>query len=64
MQMGGVPNIGYDIVANTMDLNCHHVALSRDAAGKIYFYIDGVLKLNLSKKALPKEKIMKAIEVH
>ena len=27
-------------------------------------YMDGVLKLNLSKKALPKEKIMKAIEVH
>lgn len=27
-------------------------------------YADGILKLSLTKKALPKEKVMKAIEVH
>ena len=41
-QLGGnVPNIGYDKGINIADNKCHHVALTRNAAGLLQFYLDG-----------------------
>lgn len=43
IQLGGVaPNIGYDQGVTINDGNCHHVAITRNSAGTLTFYLDGV----------------------
>jgi hypothetical protein len=48
VQLGGVPNYGYNMGPVLLDGQCHHVVVTRDNTAVLSFYVDDVLTFQAS----------------